>query len=157
MRPLYSLTQPTDADERRQPPAVDHDADREQPPPSPSVPTDQSVSSSTHHEAAALPGAGIKARRATYGLTIQFESRPDDDELGRLVENTVWVNVAHPAFRRATSSRSSGYHLALTVALALAPLAVAPQEEHFFVTRFLAEWGNAHAAHSHQNRRRKRR
>jgi hypothetical protein len=95
-------------------------------------------------ESARLPGTGGKFRRATYGLSIQFESRADDDELGRLVENTVWVNDAHPAYRRAVSSRSLGYHLALTVALALAPLAVASSEEHFFVTRFLAEWGNAH-------------
>lgn len=56
----------------------------------------------------------------------------------------MWVNAAHPAYLRAVSSRSLGYHLALTVALALAPLAVAAREEHFFVIRFLTEWGNAH-------------
>jgi hypothetical protein len=48
------------------------------------------------------------------------------------------VNEAHPAYQRAISSRSLAYHLAVTVALALAPLAVAPDEEHVFVTRFLA-------------------
>jgi hypothetical protein len=41
-----------------------------------------------------------------------------------LVESRVWVNEAHPAYRRAVASRSEGYHLALAVALALAPLAV---------------------------------
>lgn len=153
MRPLYSLTDTAEPEEQRQIPRVD-DA-RERPPASPSPPADQEPPFSPQHEAAALPGAGAKVRRVKYGLTIQFEPRPGDDELGRLVENTVWVNDAHPAFRRATSSRSLGYHLALTVALALAPLAVAPEDEHFFVTRFLAEWGNAHAAPSRQNRRRK--
>jgi hypothetical protein len=88
-------------------------------------------------------------------LTIQFEPRPDDEELGRLVENTVWVNDAHPAFRRAESSRSLGYHLALTVALALAPLTVAAAEEHFFITRFLAEWGDTHEARTRRSHRRK--
>jgi len=59
------------------------------------------------------------------------------------VESTVWVNQAHPAFRRADASRSIGYHIALAVALALAPLAVEPKDEHGFVTAFLAQWGRA--------------
>ncbi len=82
-------------------------------------------------------------RPARYGLNIQFEARPDDSEVGRLVESTVWVNEAHPAYRRATASRSEGYHVALTVAMALAPLAVDPAREHAFITAFLARWGAA--------------
>ena len=78
-----------------------------------------------------------------YGLSIQFEARPDDAELGRLVESTVWVNEAHPAYRRAVASRSEGYHVALAVALALAPLAVEPAKEHAFITAFLSRWGAA--------------
>src|SRR5439155_3677651 len=66
-----------------------------------------------------------------------------DSELGRLVESTVWVNEAHPAYRRAAASRSEGYHTALAVALALAPLAVDPAKEHAFITAFLASWGAA--------------
>jgi hypothetical protein len=85
-----------------------------------------------------------KARRpAHYGLDIQFEDRPEEAELGRLVESTVWVNRAHPAYRRALASRSIGYHIALAVALALAPLAVEPAHEHGFVTAFLSRWGEA--------------
>lgn len=87
---------------------------------------------------------GALARRpARYGLNIQFEARPDDPELGRLVESTVWVNEAHPAYRRAGASRSEGYHVALAVAMALAPLAVEPAKEHAFITAFLARWGAA--------------
>jgi len=74
---------------------------------------------------------------------VQFESRPGDTELGRLVDSTIWINEMHPAFVRAAASRSTGYHTALTVALALAPLAVAASEEHAFVTQFLAHWGGA--------------
>lgn len=80
---------------------------------------------------------------ARYGLAIQFEPRPDDPELARLVESTVWVNEAHPAYRRAVASRSEGYHVALSAAMALAPLAVEPAGEHGFVTAFLASWGEA--------------
>ena len=84
-----------------------------------------------------------RRRPSRYGLLVQFDSRPDDAELGRLVDSTIWINDAHPAYVRAAASRSSGYHIALTVALALAPLAVDPSEEHAFVTQFLAHWGGA--------------
>ncbi len=87
--------------------------------------------------------SGDARQPGRLGLTIQFEARPDDPELGRLVESTVWVNVAHPAYRRAAASRAEGYHVALTVALALAPLAVEPAGEHGFVSTFLARWGEA--------------
>ena len=92
--------------------------------------------------AGAQPGRGER-RPGRYGLSVQFEARPGDPELGRLVESTVWVNEAHPAYRRAVASRSEGYHVALAAALALAPLAVEPAKEHAFVSAFLASWGNA--------------
>ncbi len=91
----------------------------------------------------ALPSTGGIRRPARYGLAIQFESRSEDAELARLVESTVWINEAHPAFRRAVASRSEGYHLALAVAMALGPLAVPPAEEHNFITAFLSRWGEA--------------
>jgi hypothetical protein len=87
------------------------------------------------------PGAVRRRKPARLGLGIQFESRPDDPNLGRLVESTVRVNEAHPAYQRAVASRADGYHLALTVALVLAPLAVEPAETHEFLTAFLARWG----------------
>lgn len=53
------------------------------------------------------------------------------------------INDTHPAYRRAVASRSEGYHIALTVSLALARLAVPAAEEHEFVTAFLTHWGEA--------------
>ncbi|HEY3120020.1 MAG TPA: ATP-binding protein [Vicinamibacteria bacterium] len=82
-------------------------------------------------------------RPARYGLTIQFEERRDSSDLGRLIEATVWVNTAHPAYRRAVASRAEGYHTALAVAMALAPLAAEPGGVHEFITRFLTGWGEA--------------
>jgi hypothetical protein len=82
-------------------------------------------------------------RPARYRLRIQFEQRPGDPELSRLEQSTVWVNESHPAYRRAESSRSVGYHIALATALALSRLAVEPVREHDFVTAFLVRWGNA--------------
>jgi hypothetical protein len=90
-------------------------------------------------------------------LTLQFESQPDDPNLGRLVESTVWVNTGHPAYRRAAASRAEGYHLALTVGMALAPLAVEASETHAFVTSFLARWGEAIDGPTRTTSRRRRR
>jgi hypothetical protein len=93
---------------------------------------------------AVLPPAPAGPRRPVHsGLAIRFGQRPDDAELGRLEDSTVWVNEAHPAFRRAAVLRSEDYHVALTVALTLAPLTVEPGGERRFVTAFLARWGDA--------------
>jgi hypothetical protein len=90
-----------------------------------------------------LPTRKGRKRPTRLGLTIQFESRPDDAELGRLVETTVWVNNAHPAYVRAAESRAEAYHIALSVAMALAKVAVEPAQEHGFVAAFLSRWGEA--------------
>ena len=100
-----------------------------------------------------LPGKSITRRPAHYGLDIQFEDRHDDIELGRLTESTVWVNRAHPAYRRAQASHSIGYHIALAVAMALAPLAVEAPHQHGFVSRFLSRWGEAIAKPKTRGRR----
>jgi hypothetical protein len=98
---------------------------------------------------------GPRSRRpGRYGLGIQFEERPDDPELAQLVESTVWINESHPAYRRALASRSEGYHVALAVAMALAPLAVEPSKEHGFITTFLARWGEAIERRRERKRRR---
>ena len=94
-------------------------------------------------QAIELAGRTIARRPAHYGLDIRFEDRADDIELGRLTESTVWVNRAHPAYRRAQASHSIGYHIALAVAMALAPLAVEPAYQQGFITTFLCRWGEA--------------
>jgi len=96
--------------------------------------TDPSYSHTT------LPERGGQRRPVRYGLDIQFEDRPNSPELGRLVDTTVWVNLAHPAYQRAEASRSIGYHLALTVAMALSPLAVEPASQHTFISTFLGRF-----------------
>jgi hypothetical protein len=90
-----------------------------------------------------LPAQRGRRRPTRLGLRIEFEAREGDLELGRLAETTVWVNSAHPAYQRAVASRAESYHLALTVALSLARVAVEPPLEHEFVATFLARWGEA--------------
>jgi hypothetical protein len=88
-------------------------------------------------------GAAGPRRPTRYGLGIDFEGRPDSPELGRLVESTVLVNAAHPAYRRAVASRSEGYHAALAVGMALAAVAVEPARARSFLSAFLGRWGEA--------------
>ena len=90
-----------------------------------------------------VPGPPKRKKRARLALQVRFESLPGDDRLGRLIESTVWVNDAHPAYRRAVASRAEGYHLAVTVAFALARHAVEPRQAQDFVDAFLARWGEA--------------
>jgi hypothetical protein len=90
-----------------------------------------------------IPGTDGRRQPTRLGLRIEFESRADDPELGRLVDTTIWVNDAHPAYRRAAPSRAEGYHVALSVALALGKVAVDPTREREFVLEFLARWGEA--------------
>jgi hypothetical protein len=101
----------------------------------------------------ALPEPRAARRPIKLGLAVQFEERHGDPELGRLVESTVVVNRAHPAYQRAAASRSEGYHIALSVALALAPLAVEAAGEHAFVTAFLSRWGEAVSGASRRRRK----
>lgn len=101
-----------------------------------------------------LPDRGSRRAPARFGLGIQLEDREDDQEIGRLVESTVWVNRAHPAYQRAVSTRSVGYHIALAVGLSLAPLAVEPAQEHAFLTAFLSCWGEASLPKQSKKRKR---
>jgi hypothetical protein len=92
---------------------------------------------------ARVPGRAGTRKPTTLSLQIRMESLEQDLTLARLIESTVWVNDAHPAYTRAVATRSEAYHIALAVASALAPLAVAPQETQRFVSAFLARWGQA--------------
>lgn len=105
----------------------------------------------------ALLGQQRRRRPLRYGLNIRVEPRPGDPELARLVDSTVWVNEAHPAYQRAQASRALGYHVALSVAMALAPLAVPAADAHTFVTAFLARWGEAIDHHKAPGRRSRQR
>jgi hypothetical protein len=111
--------------------------------------SDASRDEADRHDAAApaaptLPEAAAGPRKPTrYGLAVDFEDRPESPDLARLVESTVLVNTAHPAYLRALASRSEGYHAALSVAMALGAVAVEPAGMQGFVTSFLARWGRA--------------
>lgn len=122
--------------------------------PSNAPPADGERSTTAPPPGVLLADGQRKRQPARLGLTIQFESRAADDDIARLIESTVWVNDAHPAYQRAVASRSEGYHLALSVALALASVAVTPNQERGFVQDFLGRWGEQVARSSKRHARR---
>lgn len=87
------------------------------------------------------PRGGSRSRRSRYRLRIEFERRPESDDISRLERSTIWVNQSHPAYIRATATRSTGYHLAVAAATALAPVAAGPEGYDRFLASFLMEWG----------------
>jgi hypothetical protein len=116
------------------------------PPEEPAAAPDESASRGAAAPATGtLPSLGSVSggprRPARYGLAIDFEERPESPDLGRLIESTVLVNTAHPAYQRAVASRAEGYHAALSVGMALAAVAVEPSGAQQFLTTFLARWG----------------
>ena len=155
--------EPQEPDEPHEPPS-EIPPDAPQPSPAASeAPVSGAPAAGQHDQVTAAPAVSaldtVPGRRqpARYGLLVQFEARPDDLELGRLVDSTIWINESHPAYVRAVASRSLGYHTALAVALALAPLAVETSAEHAFITQFLAQWGATPAGRSTGRPRRTRR
>ena len=145
--------EPPVPEEPAEPPTPEAEREPSEPVPPPDAGSGDGSSEKSSAIVGTLDTVPGRRRPARYGLLVQFESRPDDAELGRLVDSTIWINEAHPAYIRATASRSSGYHIALTVALALAPLAVGAAGEHAFITQFLAHWGGAHGAKPRPRRR----
>ena len=125
------------------------------PPDTPAPPPDRTHRPGDETLAGAVDSIAARRRPARYGLLVQFESRPHDPELARLVDSTIWINDAHPAYTRAAASRSLGYHTALAVSLSLASLAVEPAGEHAFITQFLAQWGSTSSTTRRSSRRRR--
>ncbi len=138
-------------------PAEGQEPEREQAPPAGPPPDSPSAPGAPE---GLLEASGRRRRRpAHFSLTILEEAHPEDTEMARLLETTVRVNTAHPAYRRAETTRSLGYHRAVCVALALSPLAVEPAQAHEFVSTFLGLWGRVldRPARHRPRRRRKAR
>ncbi len=110
-----------------------------------------------------LQGSPVAARRlaARYvveDITSQYAIRTGE----RVIKTTLpRINETgrtrpHPAYRRAETTRSLGYHRALCVAMALAPLAVEPPQARDFVSAFLGHWGKVLDRPSRRRPRRRR-
>lgn len=84
-------------------------------------------------------------RKKTPGLTIALQEfiEEGDPALGRIIENTIFVNTNHPAWKKATEERLDEYHIVLTVACVLSELIEQTHSPHEFISKFLASWGQS--------------
>jgi hypothetical protein len=82
-----------------------------------------------------------EGKRKPPGLMIAFEESADRQELGWLMESTVWINKSHPAYRRAINSKAEDYHIVISVAWVLSDYLEAGKSPLLFMNRFLSSWG----------------
>ena len=83
-----------------------------------------------------------KGRRKRPGLMLSFEDAPERDALGWLMENTIWVNEGHPAYRRIKDTEAENYHIVLSVSWVLSSYLQGEKSSQAFINRFLAGWGS---------------
>ncbi len=92
------------------------------------------------------PESGIyvkphKINRKPPGLMIDFYENNSSEELGKLGENTIWINKAHSAFKKAEKNGNENYHIAISIALVLSGYLNERKSTKEFINKFLSVWG----------------
>ncbi len=91
----------------------------------------------------ALPPAAAPVTPAVPlpSLRIELEEDPARDDPARMEADTILVNTAHRAWRRAMAEGHLGYHLAFCLGWTLAGLVEPARSGRRFLSTFLALWG----------------
>lgn len=87
------------------------------------------------------PARPQEGKRVGPGLMIGYEDAPERGELGWLLENTIWINRAHPAYQKAVAGGHEHYHVVLTVAWVLLGHLDDRHSAQQFIGEFLFGWG----------------
>jgi hypothetical protein len=86
--------------------------------------------------------AGLRAgKRVAPGLMLGFDDAPRRSEMGWLVENTIWINRAHPAYQKAVGAGHENYHVVLSVVWVLLGHLEDRHSAQEFISQFLRGWG----------------
>ncbi len=80
-------------------------------------------------------------KRVGPGLMIGFEDAPERTDLGWLLENTLWINRAHPAYQKAVAAGHEQYHVVLSVVWVLLGHLDDQHSAQQFIGEFLFGWG----------------
>lgn len=88
------------------------------------------------------PGREHTGKRRRPNLMIGFEDNPDHNELGWLMENTIWINKAHPAYKKAMDTEAEKYHIVLSVSWVLSGYLQGEKSPQMFINRFLSNWAS---------------
>lgn len=92
-----------------------------------------------HKESSGDPGH--KGRGRGPGVEIQFEDNLALGSLGRMIENTLVINTAHPAFAKAKGEGLEEYHIVLSAAWILSNFVDEDKAPREFINSFLSAWG----------------
>jgi hypothetical protein len=79
--------------------------------------------------------------RGPDGKVIGFDDAREREDLGWLLENTIWINRAHPAYRKAASTGNESYHVVLGVVWVLLGHLDDRHSAQEFIGQFLSGWG----------------
>lgn len=85
----------------------------------------------------------IKSKFKKAGLQIFLEELRDEPQiLGRMVEDIIYVNTLHPAWRKALRQNCEEYHIVLTAGLVLSEFLDPEKHPQEFLGRLLSSWGD---------------
>ncbi len=82
-----------------------------------------------------------KRSKQNASLSISFEEDPQRSALGWLVDETLWINSGHPAYKKAMEMGQERYHTVIAVGWILATHVGNAEVAGEFLTRYLACWG----------------
>lgn len=88
-------------------------------------------------------GEAHEGRKKRPTLMISYENDPTSPELGRLWENTVWINTSHPAYGRTRQNASEKYYVHVAVAWVLSKHLGEGKSALEFMNKYLILWGKA--------------
>ena len=87
------------------------------------------------------PGRIHIGRKKRPGLMIGFDDDPNREDLGWLLNNTIWINEGHPAYKKAKNSGAENYHIVFSIAWVLSNYLEESKSPQIFIGRFLSSWG----------------
>ncbi len=89
-------------------------------------------------------------KKRSPGLSIAFEENLGQPDLARMTQDTIWVNISHPAYIRAKREETEGYHILLCVAWSLSEFIEEDRSPQEFISHFLASWADYNEQKSFQ-------
>ncbi len=86
------------------------------------------------------------ATRKKPGFTLALEDLADAPAaLGRMLDDTVFVNTLHPAWKKALATKQEEYHILVVAGLTLAEFVAPEKDPTEFLAKFLSSWSRVGA------------
>lgn len=86
-------------------------------------------------------GAARRVRTVKFGPRISYSDAPERDEISWMEGDTVLINVAHPAYKKAVERKSVEYHNLIATVLALLRELPTAGEKLVLLEKFVSGWG----------------